>query len=540
MERLEAQMVEQRGAASVRGGRPIGSSHDRPARQGARVTRSFAFGWCLVAWVGGNGALTACESEPFTEVVVHIDAQAPLLTDATQLEVRVWNHERTSTVFEKTLEMAEVRDQLPLTLSLYPHEGDAARTFLMEVLARNARGEMLAVSRAEGAYLTDQRMSAGVCLRERCRGVSCGSAEACAAGAQCLTCSTNEGRCVSARIALSPSGMALRCPALECSPSASEELDCANGVDDDCDARPDCDDPDCAGRDGCVAPPITYPGRPPEGQVYWGAHTSLDDVEDPARHESVAGRPLGLHRTYWFWSERDRAVAAVTEDLAMGRLPWISIKMPSWLEVAEGVHDPALDPWLMALGDVEGPVWLTINPVPETGAGQIPDDPSGASGHRAMNRHVRSRIEALAIENVALNAVFVAWTFRPGGNDIDDWWEPAAYDFVGVLHRVDDNTSLVTENWSLVRLWAADRGVDLAVSEWGLRGADAAAGNHVREWFEHVAGSGSDGAGARVVGAALLDSDRDGGGTSWQLMGEPLRVFRELLGDPRSARVRQP
>ena len=68
-----------------------------------------------------------------------------------------------------------------------------------------------------------------------------------------------------------------------------------------------------------------------------------------------------------------------------------------------------------------------------------------------------------------------------------------------------------------------------------MRGIDVAAGNRVREWFDHAAKSHTDGKGARVVGLSAYDSGVNAPDGTWQLQGEQLIAFRQLLKDPRTA-----
>jgi hypothetical protein len=52
-----------------------------------------------------------------------------------------------------------------------------------------------------------------------------------------------------------------------------------------------------------------------------------------------------------------------------------------------------------------------------------------------------------------------------------------------------------------------------------------------------AAGSHADGNGARVVGLSAFDSGLNSPNGSWELKGEQLTAFRELMGDPRTAIV---
>ena len=50
--------------------------------------------------------------------------------------------------------------------------------------------------------------------------------------------------------------------------------------------------------------------------------------DDPAPLERRYGRRLGVHRTYFRADQVSWAVAVARDDLAHGRLPWVSFKLP--------------------------------------------------------------------------------------------------------------------------------------------------------------------------------------------------------------------
>lgn len=285
-----------------------------------------------------------------------------------------------------------------------------------------------------------------------------------------------------------------------------------------------------------------YAGQPAPGSVLWGAGVGGND--DPvARHESPAGTTMPLRRTFFQWRHRTGyMVDMARDDLAAGRLPWVSTKTPGWSAMARGDHDAEIDQMLRALDELDGPVWLTIHHEPEGGAGiNRPDDPAGPAAHVAMNRRVRQRIDALGVDNVALAQVLMSYTWMDAsGRNPDDWYAPGIYDIIGIDHYVEKEVTLVDDTWDEIRRWAAARNTDIAVGEWGMRGTDHAAGVRVREWYEAAADSHDDDGGARVVGIAAFDSGLNAPTGSWELRGEQLRMFHQLMADPRSARVSAP
>ncbi len=227
-------------------------------------------------------------------------------------------------------------------------------------------------------------------------------------------------------------------------------------------------------------------------------------------------------------------------DLQNKRLPWVSVKTPSWNAMGKGTHDAEIDQMLKALDALSGPVWLTIHHEPEGGgaSGNTPDDPAGPAGHVAMNKRVRQRMTALKVDNVALAPILMSYTWNPvSKRDPEAWYAPGIYDFVGIDHYQDSQASLLTKVWADVRTWAGVKKVDIAVGEWGVRGTDKAAGQRVHEWYDHAAGSNKDGKGARVVGLAAFDSALNSPSGSWELKGEQLTAFHLLLKDTRTATV---
>jgi hypothetical protein len=94
---------------------------------------------------------------------------------------------------------------------------------------------------------------------------------------------------------------------------------------------------------------------------------------DPASFESQIGRRLGVRRTYFGPTQVASAVSVAKGDLAKGRLPWISFKLPqSWARMASGAGDAWTVDLARRLAQLKGPVWVAFHHEPE-GDGPIAD-----------------------------------------------------------------------------------------------------------------------------------------------------------------------
>ena len=158
------------------------------------------------------------------------------------------------------------------------------------------------------------------------------------------------------------------------------------------------------------------------------------------------------------------------------------------------------------------------------------DDPSGPSGHLAMNRRVRQRMNRLGTNNIALAPILMAWTWDPKSRrDVNTYWDASVYDFVGVDIYAQSGGTMLRPVWYDVRRWAGARGVDVAVAEWGLSSYGSSAASHMRDWYSAAVGSHNDGRGARTTALAVFDSDKSTSGDFRALRNQTLSTFRSLI-----------
>ncbi|AEI11121.1 glycoside hydrolase family 26 protein [Cellulomonas gilvus] len=137
----------------------------------------------------------------------------------------------------------------------------------------------------------------------------------------------------------------------------------------------------------------------PECGVLFGA--AVGSNTDPSAHERGWGAQLGVRRTYWGPTQIDSAVATARTDLAAGRLPWISFKLPySWADMAAGRGDAWARELVAELDALDGPVWLAFHHEPEND-GDI-------TQWVAMQRHLSPIVRGMA-DNVAFSLVVTGW-----------------------------------------------------------------------------------------------------------------------------------
>ena len=276
---------------------------------------------------------------------------------------------------------------------------------------------------------------------------------------------------------------------------------------------------------------MTYPGQPPAGKVLWGA--SLGNQNPVTRHDHPAGTTMEIQRLFFRWPhvQNETAYKDIQKAIDAGRFPWVSFKLPvSWDDVSDGKLDTELGMLLTQLDSYGVPIWLTMHHEPEGGEGiNNADQPSGSRGHRRMNAKVRELMTKLDTKNIALSLVLMGWTWdQHSGRSADEWWDGDTYDFIGVDHYVEKDATLVNGTWRKIRKWAKDKGVDVAVGEWGVKGDDTAVSGHIHDWYEAAIESADDGS-ARVVALCAFDVPGQWHAGTWVLPPHQLTAFHEVM-----------
>lgn len=167
-----------------------------------------------------------------------------------------------------------------------------------------------------------------------------------------------------------------------------------------------------AGRlsNGCELSPR---GVPRCGGLLGAAYGSNTD---PVAWERRLGRPLGIRRTYYTADKVPQAIGDVKADTRVGRLPWISFKLPySWADMADGRGDEWARDLARRLARVDGPVWLAFHHEPEN------------DGPMADWTRMQQRLSPLVrreAPNVSYTIILTGWNqiYGPPWLSLDSVW----------------------------------------------------------------------------------------------------------------------
>ena len=212
------------------------------------------------------------------------------------------------------------------------------------------------------------------------------------------------------------------------------------------------------------------------GQTY-GSNTN------PAALENNYGRRLGIRRTFFRADQVSYALSTARNDLAHGRLPWVSFKLPtSWDQVADGAADEWAARLTKRFGRLGGPVWIAFHHEPE-GDGPIQDW-----------RRVQARLGPFVRthDNLAFTVIVTGWHQFYGNDEysLANIWprgvnvDVAGFDIYNQLGVVKDGevntkgTDLAADYFSRIARWARRHDVAWALSETGFTHAAAEVDPH--------------------------------------------------------------
>lgn len=234
---------------------------------------------------------------------------------------------------------------------------------------------------------------------------------------------------------------------------------------------------------GCTYGPR---GIPTCGTYVGAAHGSNSD---PSGLESTIGRRLAVHRTYYTGSQVTNGVTMARNDLAAGRLPWISFKLPySWSDMVAGRGDAWAKDLATRFAGLNGPVWLAFHHEPE-GDGDI-------QTWRKMQERLAPMIRSRAA-NVGFTVVLTGWHELYGDTQyrLSNIWprgvkiDVAGFDVYqnyGVVKngvKTTKWTDFENSYYKPISTWAANNNVKWGLGETGITndGAEAKPG-----WINQV------------------------------------------------------
>jgi hypothetical protein len=209
----------------------------------------------------------------------------------------------------------------------------------------------------------------------------------------------------------------------------------------------------------CVS---TLNGIPPRGSALVGA--AVGGTESYTTLESKTGLTLREHRTYFTAGQVDGAVRVVKADLAAGRLPWISFKLPySWADMANGKGDAWARDLSRKLAVVGGPVWIAFHHEP------IEDLNGSIQDWVRMQQHLAPIVHNNS-DNIAYTVIFSAWNVTYGSYRLSQVWPGAGVDILGI--DIYNNYSVRSTKMMdpmhfipIFQQWADSHGIRWAIAE---------------------------------------------------------------------------
>jgi hypothetical protein len=272
-------------------------------------------------------------------------------------------------------------------------------------------------------------------------------------------------------------------------------------------------------------PTSTSPAGGSASAPYVGA--AIQGNGDPSAMEAEAGRPLGLHRTYWNYSNIDSSIRSATADAKAGRVPWLSYKLPvSWADAAAGKVDAQTKDLAAKLATVPGPVWVAIHHEPE-GDGNMQD-------WVAVQRRLLPLLHAAP--NVRTSIILIAWDTFESGNasySLDALWPGNMVDILGfdAYNRYGD-ANHIGKGWTEMKHYydeiapaAKKRGVDWAIAETGY--TDEAAAKDA-DWLTRAYDDMANRTDLPGIGLSYFNSTANSVG-SWPLTGVKIPTFDAIL-----------
>lgn len=216
--------------------------------------------------------------------------------------------------------------------------------------------------------------------------------------------------------------------------------------------------------------PLSSRGVPSKGTLLGAA---VGSNTDPTSFEQAVGQRLGVRRTYWSSTQVSSAVAAAKSDLAAGRLPWMSFKLPhSWSKMASGSGDAWTKDLAVRLSKLPGPVWVAFHHEPE-GEGNIQD-------WKKMQERLGPILRTNA-PNAGFSVILTGWNqlYGPSQYALSAMWpnttvDVAGFDVYEFYGTTKNNVLRLTQTeirkryFEPIAAWAKPKGVAWGLAETGL------------------------------------------------------------------------
>jgi hypothetical protein len=268
----------------------------------------------------------------------------------------------------------------------------------------------------------------------------------------------------------------------------------------------------------------TYPF--PKNALYYGASTPPANL---AAFEAQLGNRLSCFRSYFQADQVADLHRQVSDDLDSGRMPIASIKPPgSWASTAE---NPAwIDSLVGPLGDLRQQLFLCVHHEPENDASHF----GTADDYVAMQDAVLDAA-AKSAPDVVVVPILGTWSFDERSDRVPREWNVHGAGVYGLdLYNPWSPTN--GKDWipfadKLDRARDEADGRPMLIGEYGCR-SDPTQPGRAAEWMTDAFATALD---AGVVAMAYFNSWRNSPDGSWELDGETLPVFDELMNGPNVA-----
>lgn len=213
---------------------------------------------------------------------------------------------------------------------------------------------------------------------------------------------------------------------------------------------------------GCSLSPRGIPGC---GVLLGGTYGSNSD---PSTWEGRMRKKLGVRRTFWRPDQIASAVKVARGDLARGRLPWISFKLPyTWKRMAKGDGNAWARNIATRLARLNGPVWVAFHHEPET---------DGDITQWTRLQEQLAPVVRKTAPNVAYTIVLTGWHNLYGEKQysLNSLWPDTKIDVAGfdVYNfygwKNTEKMQIKKDYFNPIAAWAKNRGVHWGLAETGF------------------------------------------------------------------------